>query len=119
MVAATEEQEEAPCDIEEEKIKICNVQTNIQANCAAHFTNLYEVSDLILRRGQPFSLTLVTTRPLPAYTAISCSVVFQLVSTKPSVHFSFEVNTTLSLNGNTISLICKAPPDSPIGVYVC
>ena len=56
-----------------------NVNFHIRENKAAHHTSEYDMSELILRRGQPFDLTVSFNRP---YDESTDQVVLQFATGK-------------------------------------
>lgn len=49
-----------------DQLKVDNVDLKVTENRLAHRTDRYEVTDLILRRGQEFSVALKLNRPFKA-----------------------------------------------------
>ena len=56
----------APTTVTLDTVEIEDVELNVTKNRSAHHTERYDYDGLIVRRGQPFNLTLVTKKPLPS-----------------------------------------------------
>ncbi len=97
-------------------LTVKTVYCNRAANRSAHKTDQYKDYELILRRGQPFSLTIVPTTDLPSGTEIATKAVFQMqsVSTKLLVK-AFEVDTVTTVHGTAIRVELKTPVTAAVG----
>uniref|UniRef100_A0A3Q3Q407 Protein-glutamine gamma-glutamyltransferase 2 n=1 Tax=Monopterus albus TaxID=43700 RepID=A0A3Q3Q407_MONAL len=118
-----------------EKLKIfldierCDL--NIKSNISTHHTHLNGDKHLIVRRGQPFIITLhlkpgrfvclasgftlyISSGPLPreeSGTKVSFSLRDSTVDTE------WSASAINDPSGNTVSLSISSSPDSPIGIY--
>ena len=64
-------------------LKAMNVNFHVRENKIAHHTSDYDMSELILRRGQPFDLTVAFNRP---YDESTDQVVLQFATGKCCLH---------------------------------
>uniref|UniRef100_A0A7N8XPY7 Protein-glutamine gamma-glutamyltransferase 2 n=1 Tax=Mastacembelus armatus TaxID=205130 RepID=A0A7N8XPY7_9TELE len=106
---------------------------NIKSNNSSHHTDLNGEERLIVRRGQPFNITLhlkpgseefklaessftfvVETGPLPSEES-GTKVSFSLRDTTVDTEWSASASNDPS--GNTVSVSISSSPDAPIGLY--
>ncbi|MFT7812756.1 protein-glutamine gamma-glutamyltransferase 2-like [Arapaima gigas] len=111
-------------------LRIVRWDLECKLNNKSHHTQLNGVDRLIVRRGQPFSLTLylggsafqlgVTTLSFIAETGPYCSeekgtkAIFKLSKSVSKMHWSTAV---CSIDGDKVTLSICSPPDAPIGLY--
>ncbi|XP_028307746.1 protein-glutamine gamma-glutamyltransferase 2-like isoform X2 [Gouania willdenowi] len=112
------------------KIERCDL--NIQMNHSNHHTEQFGEDRLIVRRGHPFSITLLLSPDSKEFKAAETRLTF-IVETGPlprkdsdtMVSFSLSESTvdsewSASANnqaGNRISVSINSSPDAPIGIY--
>ncbi|RVE70317.1 hypothetical protein OJAV_G00063490 [Oryzias javanicus] len=106
---------------------------NIKSNNSSHHTELFGDERLIVRRGQPFSITLqlssaskdinvtdtsltfiVETGPLPRKES-DTKVVFHLQES--TVETEWSASATKDPSGNLLTVSINSSPNAPIGVY--
>lgn len=106
---------------------------NIKSNSSSHHTHLYEEERLIVRRGQPFSITLhlkpgskkftpgetsfaliVETGPLPRKES-DTKVTFGLSDS--TLDSDWSASATNDPSGYTVSVSISSSSSAPIGVY--
>ncbi|XP_071968155.1 protein-glutamine gamma-glutamyltransferase E-like [Engystomops pustulosus] len=109
-------------------LKLKKFSMEKESNMEAHRTNYYESSNLILRRGQEFSIKLQFNRPIqkadkvefiagtgPAPTEKdNTQAIFQLSGSKNSKSWSAVTDSSKSAD---IEVTIKTPSQAPIGQY--
>ncbi|KAM4622715.1 protein-glutamine gamma-glutamyltransferase E-like [Discoglossus pictus] len=109
-------------------LQVISIEWNHSANKTAHRTNLYDSTDLILRRGQPFTIVLNLNKPLQAG-----ENVFFTFETGPSPSEETKTKATfplfkaqghekwsgvLTANKDTsLTVTMNSPPTAAIGRY--
>ena len=80
-----------------------------------HHTDLYDHSaQLVLRRGQLFSLVLQLATP-PSGTSFVTRATFAIMGDNSRRPYSFEVATVSRVVGQMLSVDLKTPADVPVG----
>lgn len=98
-------------------LTIESVDLNLEANQVAHFTDAYEYDGLVVRRGQSFTITITTSKPVPTGSKVVTRAIFQLVAKSIFERTSFDVKAVSSAKGNTLNLELTPPADVEIGEY--
>nr|XP_033819125.1 protein-glutamine gamma-glutamyltransferase 6-like isoform X2 [Geotrypetes seraphini] len=106
-------------------VKNCNLQ--LDANMAAHHTDYYKSPDLIVRRGQSFSITLDFSRPLregdtlnfiavtgPPSSDYNTNPVFPLSTSGSNGYWSAVHETS---DSSAVSITIFSPTNAVIGNY--
>ncbi|XP_063970507.1 protein-glutamine gamma-glutamyltransferase K-like [Lytechinus pictus] len=89
------------------QLKVKSVDLCADANKKAHHTDLYEVDELVLRRGQVMNMSVTFDR---AYNSAKDTLSLELLmGNRPSVSYGSRV---------PISLVTRAPPPDDFGLQV-
>ncbi|KAJ8031450.1 Protein-glutamine gamma-glutamyltransferase K [Holothuria leucospilota] len=111
------------------QLKVENVDLKISENRTAHRTDKYEVSDLILRRGQEFTIDLKLSRPFKKsedvigvefrtgehpLTSDGTLVVAKMVNKFDARQWGFKV---ASSSGNNVTLTVKSSANALVGEH--
>lgn len=84
-----------------------------------HHTNRYSKQDLVLRRGQLFSVSLKLATPISGNKLVTRATFALLGDNYYQRPYSFEVVTVSKATGTTLNVEMKTPADVPVGRYVC
>ena len=74
---------------------------NFEKNQTAHFTDAYEYSGLVVRRGKSFSITITTTKPFPKGALSCCQHALKAASqhaAKPSTSNIFPIQSVVCVD---------------------
>ncbi|KAM3921560.1 protein-glutamine gamma-glutamyltransferase E-like [Leptodactylus fuscus] len=123
-----ENQQKTKCFFSYEVIELKNVNLNVVQNKTEHHTSDYRTSQLILRRGQTFTITLTLSRPLTSKAKLNFVVNTGKPSSGKKVSSKFSLSTKKSNNGSwsavadsltssTVTIKFTSPVNAIVGTY--
>ena len=95
-------------------IEVSSVNLHASLNRTAHHTDRYEAEGLVLRRGQRFAVSVVTTKAVPASAKVACRAAFTPVLERHRRDM-FDVATLCSIHENKLDIAITIPVDIAIG----